>query len=387
MLRRGNPYRGPTVSDVLVAGHVSLDLFPQLCGPPQLEPGRLVVVGPMTSSTGGAVTNTGLALRRLGVGVRLAGKVGADLFGRAVLDALGPELAGDMIVSDSAATSYTIVISLPGVDRSFLHHPGANATFGADDVRYGQLGDVKLFHFGYPPLMPRMYADGGAQLREMFERVRAAGPVTSLDMCLPDPESAAGRLNWEEVLAATLPVVEVFAPSIDELLFMLEGTTAAVVDRPLLLALTDRLIAMGAAVVAVKLGDRGLYLRVTDDRNRIDRVTARLTLDPHGWRGSEIFSPCFVPRQIAGTTGSGDATIVGLLAGLLRGAGAVDAATAATAVGACSVEAVDPTSGIPDWDTVARRIASGWRRAEAQLGLGGDVPATADAAGTLRLGA
>jgi sugar/nucleoside kinase (ribokinase family) len=92
-----------------------------------------------------------------------------------------------------------------------------------------------------------------------------------------------------------------------------------------------------------------------------------------------------VPRQIAGTTGSGDATIAGLLAALLRGADAVDAATSATAVGACSVEAVDPTSGIPDWDTVAGRIASRWRRAEAQLDLDGELAATADAAGTLRL--
>ena len=75
----------PTV-EVVVAGHVSLDVFPALRGSVTLEPGRLVEVGPAAFSTGGAVANTGLALHRLGVPVRLVGRVGADLFGRAVLE-------------------------------------------------------------------------------------------------------------------------------------------------------------------------------------------------------------------------------------------------------------------------------------------------------------
>ena len=70
-----------------------------------------------------------------------------------------------MIVSDPEVTSYTIVISPPGHDRSFLHCPGANETFTAADVPYEQLAGVRLFHFGYPPLMPRMYADGGERAR------------------------------------------------------------------------------------------------------------------------------------------------------------------------------------------------------------------------------
>ena len=127
-----------TSTDVVVAGHISLDLYPRLLGPATLEPGRLVGVGPATISTGGVVANTGVALHRLGVRVRLVGKVGSDLFGRAVLDALASrdsELASDMIVSPGDVTSYTIVINPPGDDRSFLHCPGANQSFSAQDVR------------------------------------------------------------------------------------------------------------------------------------------------------------------------------------------------------------------------------------------------------------
>jgi len=383
--------------DVVVAGHVSLDLFPELYGPVKLDPGRLVVVGPAGFSTGGAVTNTGLALHRLGVDVRLVGKVGGDLFGRAVLDALGAQgagLAADMLVSESEATSYTIVINPPGLDRSFLHCPGANRTFTARDVPYGLLEGARLFHFGYPPLMPRMYAGAGAQLREMFATAQAAGPATSLDMCVPDPDSDAGRINWIEVFERTLPFVDVFAPSIDELLFMLDRPVydrllhaglPATVDRPRLAALAGRLIAMGTALVAIKLGEQGLYLRTTADPDRARRLCEPLDMEAEPWRDREVLSPCFAAHTVAGTTGSGDATIAGLLAALLRGENPVDAATAATAVGACSVEAIDPTSGIPGWPEIAARIAAGWQRRPVELRLGEVTASDPGRTGTLTL--
>jgi len=156
------------VSDVVVAGHVSLDVFPTLYGPVKIEPGRLVVVGPAVLSTGGVVANTGVALHRLGVRVGLCAKVGDDVFGRAVLESLaqhGEHLVAGIEVCAAEPTSYTIVITPPGEDRSFLHCPGANQTFGAEDIPYDDLAGARLFHFGYPPLMPRMYADDGAQLR------------------------------------------------------------------------------------------------------------------------------------------------------------------------------------------------------------------------------
>ena len=68
-------------AEVVVAGHVCLDVIPVLSGPAGLEPGRLLEIGPAEMSTGGAVPNIGLSLHRLGVPVRLMGKVGDDLFG------------------------------------------------------------------------------------------------------------------------------------------------------------------------------------------------------------------------------------------------------------------------------------------------------------------
>jgi sugar/nucleoside kinase (ribokinase family) len=356
-------------AEVVVAGHVCLDVIPALGEPVGLEPGRLVFAGPAALSTGGAVANVGLALHRLGVPVRLVGKVGNDVFGRAFRDALrnlDPHLADGMTMVDGDDTSYSIVISPPGMDRTFVHCPGTNDTFAADDVGGEHLAGARILHFGYPPLMRRMYEDEGAGLLSLLLRARRAGLVTSLDLCEFDPHSAVGRVDWAGLLERVLAGVDIFAPSLGELTLMLDGRRMSPsdvgLDRAVLAGLAERAISLGASVVVIKLGDKGLYLRTTADRDRLARMAATLDVDGEVWRAREVLAPCFEARSVAGTTGSGDATIAGLLAALLRGEDPVAAATSAAVVGACSVEAPDATGGIPPWSEVRSRLAGGWPR-------------------------
>ena len=107
------------------------------------------------------------------------------------------------------------MIAPPGIDRVFLHNPGSNNTFVADDVDYEVLAGAGVFHFGYPPLMEKMFAEGGAELTDIFRRARETGATTSLDMALPDPNSPAGRVDWDAILKKTLPCVDLFLPSIE----------------------------------------------------------------------------------------------------------------------------------------------------------------------------
>ena len=83
-----------------------------------------------------------------------------------------------MRVVPGEQTSYGIVLALPGVNRIFLHCPGATDTFAADDVDLDLAARARLFYFGYPPLMARMYADGGA-LARLFESVKSLGVTTA----------------------------------------------------------------------------------------------------------------------------------------------------------------------------------------------------------------
>ena len=377
--------------EALVAGHICLDIHPDL-GRARREPfedtflpGRLVAVGPVTYSTGGAVSNTGLALDRLGIAVSLAGKVGDDLFGQAVsqlIAARSPQLADGMVVDISANTSYTIIINYPGVDRILLHYPGANDAFQVDDVPYGFLEQARLFHFGYPPIMRSTFIDGGAHLAEIFRQAKRTGVTTSLDMALPDPSSEAGQADWRVILRNTLPQVDIFLPSVEEILFMLRrelyrelshaaagSDLLALVTPQLLSDLGRELIAMGAKIVGLKLGGRGMYLR-TSSRNVIDSIGRARPSDPEAWAQVELWAPCF-KVAVAGTTGSGDATIAGFLAGLLRDLPATQALTMAVAVGACNVEAADALSGICTWEETSRRLVSGWERQPLELNTPG----------------
>jgi sugar/nucleoside kinase (ribokinase family) len=371
----------------VVAGHLCLDLIPGIAASSQgkletlLQPGQLLEVGPATFATGGAASNTGLALHKLGIPTQLMGKVGDDLLGEAIrqiVESHGPHLADSMVIDKTANSSYTIIISPPGVDRSFLHYPGANETFGADDVRYDVVAESRLFHFGYPPLMKLMFENNGTQLVEMLRRVKELGVTTSLDMALPDPASVAGRADWRSILRAVIPYVDVFLPSIEEILFMLPrdmyealsqaaggAGLAALINPSLLSNLSHELLEMGARIVGFKLGDRGLYMR-TADRSAIEALGAARPSDPTAWADKELWAPCFRVK-VVGTTGAGDATIAGFLSALLRDLGPEAALTAAVAVGGCNVEAADAVGGIRPWDETLHRVASGWGRHDLAL--------------------
>jgi sugar/nucleoside kinase (ribokinase family) len=353
-----------TPAEAIVAGHICLDIIPTFPAHAQnwYQPGTLLKMGPAVVATGGAVSNTGIALHRLGVATRLMGKVGDDLIGSAILDFVrrqGGDLADGMIVTPGEQSSHTVVLNPPGVDRMFLHCTGANDTFAADDVDVKRVAGARLFHFGYPTLMRRIYRDGGRALEQIFRAVQQQGLLTTLDMSQPDPQSEAGQVDWPAFLARVLPVTDVYLPSFDETLLMIDRPRFGAKPAAALLAATaQRLLDWGAKVVVLKLGDQGAYLR-TGNR-----------FGPAAWHNRELLAPCF-QVNVVGTTGSGDCTIAGFLLGLLRGLSPEDTLTAAVAVGACNVEAADATSGVRPWTETRQRIADGWPRRAVTLDLPG----------------
>lgn len=357
------------MADAIVAGHICLDIIPDLsvvnCRQfdQSFQPGRLLQAGPATLSPGGAVSNTGLALHQLGINTKLIAKVGDDQLGKTLCQCLtnrDSELAKGIITSSESTTSYSIVISPHGSDRRFLHHPGANDDFCADDIQCAQIKGEKIFHFGYPPLMKNMYINGGRQLGELFKKVKGCGLTTSLDMAYPDPNSPSGKADWRATLCKVLPFVDIFVPSIDEILFMLDKTEISNLTTDLLERVSGELLDMGTKLVLLKLGDRGLYLRTTEFYPGINFGRIDFTNNQQ-WSGFKTWAPCF-EVDVAGTTGSGDVTVAGFLAALLYGLSPMNCVTFALGVGACSVEIPDALSGVRSWDETWKRINSGWKR-------------------------
>ncbi len=379
----------PVAPIAIVAGHICLDIIPTIDaslhrGSHLLMPGKLTHIGPAALATGGAVSNTGSALHRLGINTRLMGKIGDDLFGRAILDIVrqrDPQLASGMIIDPTSPSAYTVVLSAPGLDRSFLHCAGANETFCAADVKIEHLVDATLFHFGYPPLMRRLYMDGGLEFADLLSRVKAANLATSLDTAHVDEDSPAGRVDRRQYLNRVLPFVDLFLPSLDEIFFILDrgrfqrATVSASAQHlavhegiGLLRDLAAMLLELGVAVVGLKLGDQGIYLRTTSDPARLTQM-GKVALT-EGWLDRERSAPTF-QTQVVGTTGAGDCAVAGFLAAVLRGLDPEMALNAAVGVGAFNVEVADAISGVPTWDELNSRMASGWLRHALQIKLPG----------------
>ena len=244
---------------IVAAGHICLDITPVFPANKAYDrvqdiliPGKLIQTEAADVHTGGSVANTGLALKLLGNDVRLLGKVGDDAFGAIVRNILASCGAGGLLTDPGSSTSYSVVLAVPGVDRVFLHNPGANDTFCGADIPDGALAGADLFHFGYPPLMRRMYENGGRELAGLFRRVKSLGIATSLDFAAVDPDTPAGRIDWRAILADVLPYVDFFVPSFEELCFML--------DRPLY----ERLSAQGGDMTRrVRLADHAVPLART----------------------------------------------------------------------------------------------------------------------------
>ena len=272
-----------------------------------------------------------------------------------------------MIEAEGEASSYTVVMDLPGADRSFLHHSGTNDTFTASDVTATHFEDAVWFHFGYPPLMRAIRAENGAALVDILRRAKAAGLTTSLDMAYIDPASDAGATDWRALLRGVLPYVDVFTPSIGEVMPIVSPGEDSPKDRDGLARLADRFFELGVALVVLKLGKEGLYVRGTPDAGRWDSVGAGLTA---AWQGMESLAPCFEVEEV-GATGSGDCTIAGFVSGVLHGLPPEQVVLKAVGAGACCVEQPDATSGVPDWGVLRERIDAGWGQRESRfLGAG-----------------
>ena len=368
------PSTAPPI-DAVVAGYLGVDLTPGFNSTRNVvpfselfRPGTLIETEGLNVSLGGVVANTGQALLKFGQRVEFMGCVGNDALGELAITLLAQAGVSRGIRRTSrAGTAYGLVIAPPGMDRLFLEDPGCNRIFTADDIDYDVVGQSRLFHFGYPPLMPALWADGGAELQKLLGRVRHRGVAISLDMTLPDPASPAGRADWPAILAGTLPLVDIFVPSIEELLFMLEpklytrllaeaggGDLLAVIPPELYSRLAERVFGLGIKVLLIKAGHRGAYLRTGNLTTLNDPASALCLADSVGCP-SGVWIPPFpvAADRFRNASGAGDCAVAGFLAALLNGVNLKMAGTYAMLAGRDNLYGQDAVSGLVGWPQMA----------------------------------
>lgn len=367
--------------DALVAGLLCLDITPKFnttkCDNigKILIPAKTLLMGEVEIHAGGCVTNTGIAMKKMGANVALVSKLGNDDFGQIMLDRIARHSdTSGILISEKGGTSYSIVLSPPGIDRIFLHHCGVNDEYGADDINMEMVKQARIFHFGYPPAMKRMYQNGGEELVRLYQNAKQTGTATSLDTTAVDEYSPAGQVDWANVLRKTAPYLDFFMPSVEELCFMLDRKMyakwrAAAGERDIVTAINEddvdslaqRLLEFGAKVVLVKCGARGLYL-ATSDKDTLKNVGGDLAKNLIGWENVRHFEASYKPARVLSATGAGDTCIAAFLCSVLRGLPYKEAMQYATAAGASCVEEYDSLSGLRSFEEMKQKIADGWEK-------------------------
>lgn len=364
---------------VIVAGHICLDITPVFSGKKAaqfgdiLTPGKLVNVGRADVHTGGAVANTGLAMKFFGADVSLMGKIGGDPFGEMVCNVLKSyDAESRMLISKQESTSYSVVLAVPGIDRVFLHNPGANDSFRAEDIPQNELEEAALFHFGYPPLMRAMYENEGAELIKLMKRAKEYGAATSLDFAAIDPDSEAGGADWAHILEKVIPDVDILVPSVEELCFMLDHekfffwqkkadgrdiTEILDIEKDVK-PLADRCMELGAKILLIKCGAPGIYYQ-TGGIQTLEKIGEKLELDAQQWADLSGFERSYVPERVLSGTGAGDTSIAAFLTAVLDGYTPEMSMHLAAAAGASCVTAYDALSGLEPFARLECKIGNG----------------------------
>ena len=306
--------------DCILCGSCVADI---LCRPVSLDVaiggGRLLPTEPLQVVTGGIVSNSGVAMARLGMKAAAFTYVGRDEWARLIrgrLEAEGLDCTG-LLEHPTASTSTTVVLIDPSGERSFAHCVGAPKLMD----RRLFLDHLDLFArsrmtlIGYYSLMPNLEGD----LPEVLAAIRETGCKTALD--------CAGSGGSMQPLDRILPHLDVYVPSLNE------ASHQTGLDDPR--AILELYRGCGAAgLVGVKLGSKGVLLSPA--------------------AGEYIEIPAVAPPgPIVDTTGAGDCFYAGLLTGLLRGLDVRSAGLLGAAAGACCITALGATAGIRDFAATA----------------------------------
>lgn len=375
--------------EIVAAGHTCLDLIPAFTIEGKVDkmtdvlvPGKMINMGQCVVVGGGPVTNAGVSIRRLGVKTELIGKIGNDDFGKEILnwyEEHESHFKGIHMV-DGESTSYTIAICIPGIDRFYLHHCGANDTFGYDDMSFDLVERSKLMLFGYPPWMRKLYENTGDELTRILKKTKELGTTTALDLSIPDVSGYGDKFDWLAILKNWVPLSDIMVPSAEELFYFLYkdkflekkanlGPKEGVLDRMTvkeISTLGSDLIEMGAAIAMVKCGHKGLYVR-TAGRDRLKKLGAAGCSDPENWANRELWHPVYEEEKFVGALGSGDSAIAGFLSAFVWGHTIESCLRYANAAGSMNVTVPDGLTWNKGFDDLTKRIEAGWETKDLKI--------------------
>jgi len=267
---------------------------------------------------GGSCSIFACQAAKLGLRVGILGRVGADSFGRLILERLaacGVD-TGSVRVDPTLKTGLGLALCQDG-DRAILTYLGSLSALRVDDVTDEFLASARHLHYGsfflHTGLKPHAWA--------IVRRARDLGLSVSLDTNW-DPEE-----KWNSTLHEILPMVDVLLPN--------EQEACYISRRDSLSEAAAELRRQGVPLVVVKRGAAGAEVFTAEGHTRRE-----------------------VPPAEAGgdSIGAGDSFDAGFLAGWLRGWDVERSLAAACLCGRSVAGSVGGLQGQPSWDAIVSSI-------------------------------
>jgi 2-dehydro-3-deoxygluconokinase len=283
-----------------------------LCAP--AERGTLEYASAYHASIGGAESNSAVGLTRLGHSVSWVSRIGRDPFGSRILKTLRGEGidVSRVELSDAAPTGIMFKEPGPGNTTRIFYYRRQSAASTLRPEPFESLQAKYLFVTGITPAL----SDSNRKLTfELVDKFRAAGTKIAFD-----PNMRFRLWSADEARSVFVELArksDVLIPSLVEA----EILTGLKQGESML----DDLLALGAAQVVVKAGDKGAWYADGAERG---------------------FCPCYSVPEID-PVGAGDAFCAGLVSGLLDGKTLREAVQRGAALGAFCVSTFGDYQGLP----------------------------------------
>ncbi|MHC8320143.1 sugar kinase [Pseudomonas sp. GB2N2] len=292
----------------------------------------------------GADSNVAIGLSRLGFRVAWLSRVGADSFGRFVIDTLEKEgLDCSNVAIDSAhPTGFQVKSRTDGGDDPLVEYfrRGSAASHLSPQSIVPELLKARHLH---ATGIPAALSESARQLSfELMTRMREAGRSVSFDPNLRPSLWASERQMISEInrLAALAHWV---LPGLSE------GRLLTGFDDPADIAAFY--LDQGVEAVAIKLGPHGAYYRTQLDEGFVAGVPVETVVD---------------------TVGAGDGFAVGIISALLENHSFADAVKRANWIGSRAVQNRGDMEGLPTRSELITEFEAAIAGKPAPTGIGGE---------------
>ncbi len=302
------------MKEICVIGSLNMDLVVNT--PRFPAPGETIIGDSFATFPGGKGANQAVAAARLGARVRMAGKLGDDLYGDRYERVLAEEgVRADDVQRARGSSSGIAAIQVDASgENSIVWVAGANGLvdLGYVDEVWQRVSDAEIFLLQLElPLDTVEYA---------LSRLKGAGKLTILD---PAPAQELPDSFYRHVDFLTPNEAETAA---------LTGIVPDTEDR--IRSAAEQLLGKGANTVVFKVGRRGAYIAR-------DGVFERVP-------GFQV--------EVKDTTAAGDAFNAGLAVALAQGLELTEAVRYANATGALATTATGAQTALPSGDAVKRLL-------------------------------